>query len=147
MQNIIHLIGRLGKDAETTATFTRFSLATSESWKDKATGEWQERTEWHRVIAWNYTKEIPKGALVAVTGKVTYTQHEGKWYTDIVARSVRVLTGGAPAHRDGAPAEALAPAPPAPTGPEAPDAQPWPAHAPVQQQPGSGVNVDDDLPF
>ena len=55
--NKVILIGNLGRDPEIKYTqnnvaVANFNLATSESWKDNATGEWQEKTEWHKVVAW-----------------------------------------------------------------------------------------------
>ena len=90
MLNRITLIGRLGQDAQTTDTYTRFSMATTKSWKDKATGEWQERTDWHNVTIWQH-KELPKGALVFVEGEVQYSERDGKYYTNIVAHTLRWL--------------------------------------------------------
>jgi len=55
--NKVILVGRLGNDPEVRytpsgVTVANFSLATSEEWKDKETGQKQERTEWHRIVAW-----------------------------------------------------------------------------------------------
>ena len=55
--NLVILIGNLGRDPEIKYTqqsvaVANFSVATTESWKDKATDEWVEKTEWHRVVAW-----------------------------------------------------------------------------------------------
>ena len=61
--NKVILIGNLGKDPEvkalpTGSAVTTITLATSESWKDKQTGQQQERTEWHRVVFYNRLAEI-----------------------------------------------------------------------------------------
>lgn len=83
-QQII-VIGYLGDDPDSRATgsgtvVTNFSVATSERWKDKQSGEMQERTEWHRCVAWGRTAEIAneylkKGNLVTVIG----TLRTEKW--------------------------------------------------------------------
>lgn len=92
MINNVTLVGRLGKDAEvlTAQGLTRLSVATTHSWKDKATGEWKEHTDWHRVTLWR-ERSLPKGALVYVEGRVSYREHEGKWYTEIIAHTVHHL--------------------------------------------------------
>jgi single-strand DNA-binding protein len=61
--NKVILIGRLGKDPELKYTssgvpFCRFSLATDDVWNDKSSGERQERTEWHNIVAWDRLAEI-----------------------------------------------------------------------------------------
>jgi single-strand DNA-binding protein len=113
MINKVTLIGNLGKDPEV-RTFdngskvARFSLATNESYQDKA-GEWQTNTEWHNVVCWRgladrAERQLKKGSLVYVEGKITYrkwSDSEGKerYSTDIVAAIFRSLdrnsSGGA----------------------------------------------------
>jgi len=76
--NKVILIGRLGKDPELKYTasgtpFCRFSMATDDSWNDKNSGERQERTEWHNIVAWDRLAEIcnqylTKGQLVYIEG-------------------------------------------------------------------------------
>ncbi len=82
--NSVTLIGRLGQDPETmevgSSTVTKFSLATSERWKDKD-GNLQERTDWHNCEAWGKTGEVvqqyvQKGHRLAVTGSVRYDKYE-----------------------------------------------------------------------
>lgn len=101
------IIGHLGRDPEIKYTnnntpLANFSVATSESWKDKQTGEWQEVTEWHRVVAWRNVAEkverigLKKGSLVYVEGKVTtrkYTDKDGveKYVTETVANWIEGL--------------------------------------------------------
>jgi single-strand DNA-binding protein len=79
--NQVILVGNLGKDPEILRTtsgtrYARFSMATSESWKDKNSGERKERTEWHRVVVWNeglvdvLEKYVKKGHKIYVQGKV-----------------------------------------------------------------------------
>lgn len=102
MINQIQLIGRLGKDPETKSgdnyKLATFSLATSESYKDKS-GEWQEQTEWHNVKAWGYNAEraekLGTGDLVWVTGKIHYDSYEvegvKKYRAEIIASQIRAL--------------------------------------------------------
>lgn len=78
--NKVMLIGNLGKDPDCSYTqagmaVVKFSIATSEEWKDKATGEKKEKTEWHRLVAFGKLAEIcgeylKKGAQVYVEGKL-----------------------------------------------------------------------------
>lgn len=105
MHNKITLIGRLGKDPELKQfedgnKVCSFSIATHENYKDK-NGEWQQKTEWHRVVCWGKTAGIVadnyvKGDTMLVEGKVTYRTwkdangHENK-ITEIVAHLIRRL--------------------------------------------------------
>jgi single-strand DNA-binding protein len=82
-KNRITLIGFLGQHAETRSTpngtvYTRFSLATSVSWKDKASDDYKTRTEWHRVISWNklgaWAGALQKGAYVEIEGELRYRE-------------------------------------------------------------------------
>ena len=105
MINKVTLIGHLGQDPEVRrlengTAVGRFSLATSESYKD-ANGEWQNLTEWHNIVVWRdlaerAEKSIKKGALVYVEGKLThrkYTDKNGieRIATDVVANTFRTL--------------------------------------------------------
>jgi single-strand DNA-binding protein len=96
MVNRVTLIGRIGKEPEVKTfgekTLTKFSFATSESSKDK-NGEWQEKTQWHQVSYWNNTK-LEKGDMLFIEGKIEYREHEGKYYTDIIASYCRKINGG-----------------------------------------------------
>lgn len=85
--NKVILIGNLGRDPEikytkTNVAVANFSLATSESWKDKATGEWQEKTEWHKVVAWAGLAEqagkLVKGQQVYVEGSLETRKWQDK---------------------------------------------------------------------
>jgi single-strand DNA-binding protein len=127
MINKVTLIGRVGGDPdvkrlENGTVVARFSLATSDSYKDK-NGEFQETTEWHNVVAWRdlaerVEKYLKKGVLVYVEGKVTYRKYndkEGveKTVTDIVANAIRTLEkreGGTAAQSEPAPFSASQPA-------------------------------------
>ena len=113
--NHIFIVGNLGRDPEIRYTkdnkpVANFSVAASESWKDKQ-GEWQERTEWFRVVAFGYTAEkvertFAKGKQVLVEGKMQtrkWTDKDGneQTTTEIVADRVMALgrkeEGGKPA--------------------------------------------------
>ena len=83
-KNRITLIGFLGQDAETRSTpngnpYTRFSLATSVSWRENGHDEYKTRTEWHRVICWNkladWAGNLQKGAYVEVEGELRYREY------------------------------------------------------------------------
>jgi single-strand DNA-binding protein len=83
-KNRITLIGFLGQDAESRSTpngtvYTRFSLATSVSRKEKGSNEYKTRTEWHRVISWNKLAEwagtLQKGAYIEVEGELRYREY------------------------------------------------------------------------
>lgn len=85
MVNRVILIGNLGKDPEVKrlesgSTVANFSLATSESYKDK-NGEWQEKTEWHDIVCWGNLAErvesqLKKGMKVYLEGKLTHRTWE-----------------------------------------------------------------------
>jgi single-strand DNA-binding protein len=94
MVNKVTLIGRIGnidvKDTKSGDKLTNISLATSESYKDK-NGEWQEKTEWHRCTIFKEFK-ADKGDLCYLEGKITYREHDGKYYTDIIASTARKLS-------------------------------------------------------
>ena len=83
-KNRITLIGFIGQDAETCSTpngnhYTRFSLATSASWKENGNREYKTRTEWHRVICWNKLADragnLHKGSYVEVEGELRYREY------------------------------------------------------------------------
>ena len=104
--NKVILIGRLGRDPEMKYTgsgtpFCRFSMATDEGWTDKATGEKQERTEWHNIVVWDRLAEIcneylRKGRLVYIEGALQtreWDDQEGnkRKTTEIRARDMVLL--------------------------------------------------------
>lgn len=105
--NKVILVGRLGQDPELKYTqssqaIARFSVATSEQWKDKNSGQMQERTEWHRIVVWGKMAEIcgqhlAKGRQVYIEGKLQTRSWEDqasgqkKYTTEIVANTVQFL--------------------------------------------------------
>ena len=104
--NKVILIGNLGKDPEVRytpsgAAVANFSIATSEEWKDKNTGEKQERTEWHRIVAFGRLGEIcgeylHKGKQVFIEGRLqtkAWEDRDGnkRWTTEIVALGMQML--------------------------------------------------------
>ena len=120
--NKVILIGNLGKDPEVRYTpnglaVANITIATTEVWKDKASGENQERTEWHRVSLYNRLAEITgeylrKGAKVFIEGRLQTRKWQDKntgqdrYTTEIVADTLEMLggkTGGsAPSEGGGA---------------------------------------------
>jgi single-strand DNA-binding protein len=124
--NKVIILGRLGRDPETRAfasggKVVNLRIATSERWKDKTSGEMQERTEWHAVAIFNEKlgeiaeRYLRKGSEVYVEGALEtrkWTDNSGaeRFMTEIVLRQFRgelALVGG---KRDDAPAAAPAPA-------------------------------------
>ncbi|MBL6988438.1 MAG: single-stranded DNA-binding protein [Bacteriovoracaceae bacterium] len=106
--NKVILIGRLGQDPELKFTpsgqaVCKFSVATSEFWKDKNSGQKQEKTEWHRVVVWGKTAEhcnqyLAKGRQVFLEGKLQTSSWDGpdgqkRYKTEIVAANVQFLGG------------------------------------------------------
>ncbi len=103
--NKVILIGNLGRDPETRylpsgGAVTNLTLATSESWKDKQTGQQQERTEWHRVVFFNRLAEIAgeylkKGSKVYIEGSLRTREWEKdgvkRYTTEIVASEMQML--------------------------------------------------------
>ena len=104
--NKVILIGNLGRDPEmkqtqSGAAIANIAVATSESWKDKNTGENQERTEWHRVVMFNRLGEIAgeylkKGSKVYIEGKLQTRKWQDKdgqdrYTTEIVANEMQFL--------------------------------------------------------
>jgi single-strand DNA-binding protein len=156
--NKVILIGNLGRDPEIRSTqdgtrIANLSLATSESWRDKATGERKERTEWHRVVIFNdrlvdiVEKYLKKGSKVYLEGALQtrkWTDNSGqeRYTTEVVLQRFRgELTmldgrsgGGAGGYGEEAPAEEFATAG---GGAAAPRAERRP---PVQE-------LDDEIPF
>jgi len=125
--------GRLGKDPESIKGNNpgcRFSLATSESYKDKATGERKERVEWHNLTAWGTTatfilKHLKKGMLALVEGKITHSESDGKSYTNIVIDKITPVWSSA--GKDKGTADQ--------------------GKAPITESDGSARAGDDEIPF
>jgi single-strand DNA-binding protein len=105
MLNRAQIIGNLGRDPEISYTnggraVANFSVATTDSWKDKQTGEKREYTEWHKVVAWDKLAEVcgeylHKGKQVFVEGKIETRKWEKdgvtRYTTRIVATTVKML--------------------------------------------------------
>lgn len=105
-KNLVIIIGNIGQDPETRyapsgAAITNISVATSEVWKDKETGQPQERTEWHRIVFFNRLAEIAgeylqKGSKVYVEGSLRTRkwqdqQGQDRYTTEIVASEMQML--------------------------------------------------------
>lgn len=147
--NKVIILGNLGRDPETRYmpsgdAMTTISVATTDSWKDKTTGEKKETTEWHRIVFFGKLAEIAgqylkKGSAVYVEGSLRtrkYTDKDGieKYATDIRADSMQML-GGKPDS----------------TGTDSRPSAPRQV-APVQQQAASNPaprfeDMEDDIPF
>lgn len=157
--NKVILVGNLGRDAETKftpsgASVTKFAVATTRSWKDQATNEWKEETNWTNVVVWrqeNLANYLMKGKQVYVEGRLqtrSYDDKDGKkvYTTEVVADEV-ILLGGRGGDNAGGPSEFGAPAGarssgrgrgPAGGGSAPPDDDPF----------GSSMGItDDDVPF
>ena len=145
--NKVILVGNLGKDPEVRYmpsgnAVANVTLATTDSWKDKQTGERQERTEWHNIVFYSRLAEIvgeylKKGSQVYVEGRLQTRKWQDKngndrYTTEIIASDMQMLGsrgGSAGYSSDRAPAQQQAPAPAAAAaGSSAPD-------------------FDDDIPF
>lgn len=150
--NKVILVGNLGNDPEVRYmpngnAVANVSLATSESWKDKTTGEQQEKTEWHRVIFFNRLAEIveqyvKKGSKLYIEGRLqtrSWEQDGVKRYTtEIVANEMQMLDSRG----------AGAGAGDSTFGQDRPgNAQPPRSSAPAQNPPQNFDNFDDDIPF
>ncbi len=146
--NKVILIGNLGRDPEVRympsgGAVTNVTIATTESWKDKQTGERQERTEWHNVVFYNRLAEIvgeylKKGSKVYIEGSLRTRKWQDKntgmdrYTTEVIASDMQMLDsrgGGAGGGFDQSASQA------------APAAKPQPAAA------GNIDDFDDDIPF
>ncbi len=163
--NKVILVGNLGQDPEVRylpsgGAVTNISIATTESWKDKQTGQQQDRTEWHRVVFFNRLAEIAgeylkKGSQVYVEGKLQTRKWQAqdgsdRYSTEIVANEMQMLGG-----RQGGGASmgdeydqssyggGYQTAPPQQSRP-APKASP---PQPVAAEPPAMDSFDDDIPF
>jgi len=144
--NKVILVGNLGADPETRylpsgSAVTNIRIATSESWKDKTSGEQQERTEWHNIVFFGRLAEIAaeylrKGSQVYVEGSLRTRKWEGKdgverYTTETVASEMQMLGG----RSGGGSASASAPSQ------ESRRSSPAPASS------ASDGDFDDDIPF
>jgi single-strand DNA-binding protein len=154
--NKVILIGNLGRDPETRytadgAAITNITIATSDRWKDKASGEMKESTEWHRVAFFGRLAEIAgeylkKGRPVYVEGRLRTRKWQDKdgqdrYTTEVVAENMQMLgsregAGGGAPDFEGAGDEARAPA-------RAPAGRPAAGGKPAS----SMADLDDDIPF
>jgi single-strand DNA-binding protein len=141
--NKVILVGNVGKDPEVRYSqsgtpVANFSLATNERFKDR-NEEWQERTEWHSIVAWKRLAEIvgeyvAKGSKVYIEGKIQTSSWkdrqsgEKKYRTEIVARDLLLLGPRGNSDDDH-------------QGSSHDENEDQPAHA------GSGEIVDEDIPF
>lgn len=151
MLNKAQIIGRVGRDPEVRfmpsgEAVCTLSIATTEKWKDKNTGEVKEATEWHRVSAWGKLAELAgeylkQGSLVYVEGKMTsrkYTDKDGveKSSYEIRMTGMKFLSSKQSGESQDQGQQA----------PRAPAARPAVRQAPAPA--GSGFDdMDDDLPF
>jgi single-strand DNA-binding protein len=154
--NKVIIVGNLGNDPEVRysqagAAITNISVATSEVWKDKQTGQPQERTEWHRIVFFNKLAEIAgeylrKGSKVYIEGQIRTRKWQDKegqdrYTTEIVSNELQMLdsrgaNSGGPSNtsenfNQSAPSKVAAP----------------PASPPVASPGGDLGNFDDDIPF
>lgn len=142
--NKVILVGNLGKDPDTRYmqsgdAVTNISVATTDTWKDKSTGEKKESTEWHKVVFYGKLAEIAsqylkKGKPVYIEGALKTRKWQGqdgqdRWSTEIVASEMKML-GSRTAAGD------------APAGEPRP--QGTPAHGSAS---GGGNDFEDDIPF
>jgi single-strand DNA-binding protein len=160
--NKVILIGNLGRDAETKftpsgASVTNFSLATTRRWKDQASGEWKEQTDWHRVKYWraeNVANYLLKGKQVYVEGRLetrSYDDKDGKKvYTTEVVCDHLVLLGGRPDGGGGSAPDEYSQQPVSRPrsagGPVAVPSQSAPPAPPEDTTFNQGI-TDDDVPF
>lgn len=159
--NKVIILGNLGRDPETRYmpsgdAMTTISIATTDSWKDKITGEKKETTEWHRVVFFGKLAEIAgqylkKGSSVYVEGSLRtrkYTDKDGieKYATDIRADTMQMLGGkpgstGMDSSYDAQQGMQNSP-PPRQSMPAQPQ-----QHATARPAPGFATMEDDDIPF
>lgn len=149
--NKVQLIGHLGADPETRYTgsgdaVTNIRLATSDTWKDKTTGEQKEATEWHRVVFYRRLAEIAgqylkKGSQVYIEGRLKtrkWTDKDGveKYTTEIEATEMKMLGGKREGGND-------APG----TSTDRADYEAAKNGTAAQRQPANVNDLDDSIPF
>ena len=154
--NKVILVGNLGRDPETRyaqngTAVTRFSVATSESWRDRASGEQQERTEWHNVVCFARLGEIAgeylrKGSKVYIEGQLRTSSWEAegqkKYRTEINAREMQMLDSRGSMDGGGQ-------VNPPPSGFDSASSAPAPAGMSMDNSPTLSDDNDfkDDIPF
>ena len=141
------IVGNLGQDPEVRYTasgtaVTNVSVATTDSWKDRQSGERQERTEWHRVVFFSPLAEIAaeylkKGSQVYIEGRIQTEKWQDKdgndrWTTKIVARDMKMLGSRGGGDIQGGPA---------------PDSSSAPESSGGGSSGFSDSEFDDDIPF
>jgi single-strand DNA-binding protein len=151
--NKVILIGNLGADPETRAmpsgsSVANLRIATSESWRDKQSGEQQERTEWHRVALFGRLAEIAaeylrKGSQVYIEGslrtrKWTDKQGNERYSTEIIGNELQMLGGRGGGGPPGGGAEG---------GARASGHAPQPAYSEEGSGGSPSTDFDDDIPF
>lgn len=152
--NKVILVGNLGNDPEVRyanngSAIANISVATTDSWKDKNTGEQQEKTEWHRVVMFNRLGEIAgeylkKGSQVYIEGRLQTRKWQDqsgqdKYTTEIVANEMQMLGGrGGGGEMSGGGGY---------NAPAAPQRQNQPQQAQQPQQAPPANDFDDDIPF
>ena len=171
--NKVILVGHLGQDPEVRYTtsgsaVTNISLATTESWKDKNTGEKVEKTEWHRIVFFGRLAEIAgeyltRGRQVYIEGKLQTRKwqdqnNQDRYTTEVVGNEMQML-GSAQGGGQGQYAGGQAPAAPRANNPPSPNqgsnqnqpssGQPQKQQPPANQQAAapSFDDFDDDIPF
>ncbi|MDA8885323.1 single-stranded DNA-binding protein [Porticoccaceae bacterium] len=160
--NKVIIVGNCGQDPETRfmpsgGAVTNLSLATSESWKDKNTGDQQERTEWHRVVFFNRLAEIAgeyvkKGSKLYIEGSLRTRKWQGqdgqdRYTTEIVASEMQMLDsrgGQQSGDYDQSQGSYQQSAPQAQQQSAPQQQQSAPEQSAPQQQGGA---FDDDIPF
>lgn len=171
--NKVIIVGNLGNDPEVRyaangSAIANISIATSESWTDKNSGDKQEKTEWHRVVMFNRLGEIAgeylrKGSKVYVEGKLQtrkWQDNSGqdRYTTEIVASTMQMLDGrGDNAGQGGGGYQQRAPSQAAPQQgggqqygggqPQYGGAKPQSAPQKPAAQPAPANDFDDDIPF
>ena len=153
--NKVILVGNLGADPETRysasgAAITNIRIATTEAWRDKQSGEMQERTEWHRVVFFNRLAEIAgeylrKGSQVYIEGSLRTRkwQDQGgqdRYTTEVVANEMQML-GGRGGEGGGSAADESG------FRDSAKPAKPAKSAKPAKQQQAEEDFQDDDIPF
>lgn len=150
--NKVILVGNLGRDPEVRyspegAAICTMSIATTSQWKDRATGDRREETEWHRVVIYNRLAEIAgeylkKGRSVYLEGRLKTRKWQDKdtgadrYSTEIIADQMQMLGGRDPSGQGGHAADA----------PDGSDSRPRQRAAP-QSSGGGAAPLDDDIPF